>query len=164
MRLDFLFCALVLAGCGASAPAKDPVCPLATPAPTVPESPHDGLDALDDEHLVRKLLDVTNASNLGKQVADSMMETFRKMPALPSGFVDRFKANLRPETLVELVVPIYLKYYDRKTLIAMIRFYDTEAGRKLVAQSPAVTKETMEAGKAWGTALAEKTMKQIGPP
>lgn len=152
-------------GCGAAATqTTQPVCPLASPAPTSAETVDDGLDKLTDEQLVRKLLETTNASSTGKQIADSMMDTFRKMPNLPSAFIDRFQKNLKPETLVEIIVPIYLKHYDRKTLMASIRFYGTEAGRKLLLAQPAVTTETMEAGKLWGTELAKKTMKEIGGP
>lgn len=117
-----------------------------------------------DEALVRKLLETTSASSMGKQIADSMLDTFRKMPNLPSRFLDRFKQNLKPDSLIEIVVPIYLKHYDHDTIVAAIRFYRTPAGRNLLGQMPTVTAETMAAGKAWGEELAKKTLKDLESP
>ena len=111
---------------------------------------------------MRKLLEVTGASGLGKQIADNMMETFRKMPTLPPGFIDRIKQNMHAEELTELVVPVYLKHYDRKTMLAAIRFYQSDSGRVLVKALPAVTAESMEVGKSWGRQLADRTLKDLG--
>jgi uncharacterized protein len=165
--LPFALVAASLAvGCGGSAPTAAPVASpsSAASASTSPAAaaPADGLDALSDDQLVHKLLEVTGASNLGMQVANGMMDSFRKMPNLPPQFMDRFKQNLHPETLVALVVPIYLKHYDHATLIAAIRFYQSDPGQKMVKALPAVTKESMEAGKAWGSDLARKTLTDVG--
>jgi hypothetical protein len=157
--------ASLAAGCGASAPTQAPLASPAsapaTAAPAAPADPDDGLAKLTDEQLVHKLLEVTGASGLGKQVADGMMDSFRKMPNLPAGFIDRFKQNLHTEALVELIVPIYLKHYDRPTLSAAIRFYQSPPGQTMVKGLPAVTAESMEAGKAWGADLARKTLKDL---
>ena len=107
-------------------------------------------------------LDLTGASKLGEQVADSMLETFRKMPNLPAGFIDKLQQNMHGSDLIELIVPIYLKHYDRETMIQVIRFYQSEPGKALIGALPAVTAESMEAGKVWGKVLAEKTLHDLG--
>ncbi len=166
MKRDLVLASLVFfaAGCGGAATQSQPVCPIASAQPASPPAHvDDDLDAMADEALVRKLLETTSASSMGKQIADSMMDTFKKMPNLPNGFVERFKKNLDPNALIEIIVPIYLKHYDRNTIIAAIRFYRTQPGRNLLGQMPTVTAETMEAGKAWGAELAKKTMRDIGP-
>ena len=150
------------AACGGSAPTQAPVTAPASAAPAAAAEPDDGLAKLSDEQVVRKLLEVTGASGLGKQVADSMMDSFRKMPNLPPGFIDRFMQNLHTETLVDMIVPIYLKHYDRQTLIAAIRFYQSAPGQMMVKALPAVTHESMETGKAWGADLARKTLRDLG--
>ena len=93
-----------------------------------------------------------------------MMETFRKMPNLPPGFVDKLRQNMKPEQLTEMIVPIYLKHLDHKTLVAAIRFYQSPEGRVIVKALPVVTAESGEAGKQWGMALATKTLKDLGVP
>jgi hypothetical protein len=148
-------------GAGASAPVTTPGASSVAPSTSGAGDP-DSLDRLSDEQLVRKLLEVTGASGLGKQIADSMMDTFRKMPNLPPGFVDRIKQNIHAEELTDLIVPVYLKHYDRKTMLAAIHFYQSDSGRVLVKALPVVTAESMEVGKTWGRDLAQRTLKDLG--
>jgi hypothetical protein len=155
-RFPVVALALVLAlatGCGASA--------AAAPGASDPSS-NDGLDKLSDEQLARKMLDVTGAGQLGKQIGDSMLSTFRKMPNLPPAFIDRMSLNMHFEQLTDLVVPIYMKHYDRKTMMAAIRFYQSDSGQTLVKALPVVTAESMEAGKTWGAEVAKRTLAELG--
>ena len=156
--------AVLVAGCGGSAPTQAPLASPGSAAPTQtgPADPDDGLAKLSDEQIVRKLLEVTGASGLGKQVADSMMDSFRKMPNLPPGFIDRFQQNLRTETLVDLIVPIYLKHYDRQTLMAAIRFYESTPGQD-DGQGPADGDQGEHGGRqGLGRRFARKTLKDLG--
>jgi uncharacterized protein len=162
-------CASAPAPCPA-APAP-PVCSPAAPAPSVsspaPRSaPDEGLARLSTEEIVRKVLELTGASRLGKQVADGMVENLRKMPNLPPGFLDRFQNNIRTGELMDLMVPIYLKHYDRETLLAAIAFYESDHGQALIKQLPVVTAESMDLARAWGTATAGRTLRDLGltPP
>jgi hypothetical protein len=158
MKLPLL--TLLVVGCAAASPQTAAVSP-GTTSSAAPTSPDDGLAKLSSEQLTRKLLEVTGAANIGKQVADGMMESFRKMSSLPPGFIDRFKQNVQPDALVELIVPIYMKHLDRETIIAAIRFYGSAPGQRIVKTLPAVTAESMEAGKAWGAELARKTLQDL---
>jgi hypothetical protein len=144
-------------------------CASSTPTPCAPtvasEQPAvENLAGLTSEQLARKLLSLMGAEHMGKQVLDGMSENLGKMPGLPPGFMDRFKANAHPEELVELIVPIYVKDFDRETLEAAIHFYESKQGRVLVAQLPLATKESMEAGQVWGRKLAEKSLAELGIP
>ncbi|HEX3479271.1 MAG TPA: DUF2059 domain-containing protein [Kofleriaceae bacterium] len=158
--MKLAFWTLFVVGCATASPQTAAVSP-GTISNAAPASPDDGLEKLTSEQLTRKLLEVTGAANLGKQVADGMMESFRKMSSLPPGFIDRFKQNIQPDSLVELIVPIYMKHFDRETIIAAIRFYQSAPGRRMVKTLPAVTAESMEAGKTWGTELARKTLQDL---
>lgn len=164
--MKLLSLTLFVVGCAAASPQPAAVSPgtISNAAPAAPDhGDHgdDGLAKLSSEQLARKLLEVTGAAELGKQVADGMIESFRKMPSLPPGFVDRFKQNVQADSLVELIVPIYMKHLDRETIIAAIRFYASAPGQRIVKTLPAVTAESMEAGKAWGSELARKTLKDL---
>jgi hypothetical protein len=142
MKLPFW--TLFVVGCAAASPQTAAVSP-GTISNAAPASPDDG----------------PGAANLGKQVADGMMESFRKMSSLPPGFIDRFKQNIQPDSLVELIVPIYMRHLDRETIIAAIRFYQSAPGQRIVKTLPAVTAESMEAGKTWGAQLARKTLQDL---
>ena len=164
-RLRSALFAFVLVACGGSAQSSQPVCPLASAPPQTasPAPPNDGLDALTEEQLVRRVLEVTGAQALGKQVADSVLDTFAKSPNIRPGFIERLKQNMKAEELVELLVPLYLQHYDKKTLVAILRFYATDAGRAVLATTPILTKEAMEVGKRWAAEVAKKTFKELPP-
>jgi hypothetical protein len=154
-------CAL---GC-ASAAKPCPVTPTPPAPPSSPAAPtatDPTLAHMTDDQVVRKVLDLTGASRLGKQVADGMVANLRKMPDVPGTFLDRFQSNIHPGELVDLLVPIYLKHYDRQTLLATIAFYESDRGRALIKELPAVTAESMEVGRTWGSELAKKTLSDLG--
>jgi uncharacterized protein len=155
----FVLTALLSAGCGGGATATPPA---AAPCAGGGGDASDGLDKLTDEQLARKILEVTGAGELGKQIGDSMLATFRKMPNLPPGFIERVSQNMHFEALTDLIVPIYMKHYDRKTMMAAIRFYKSDPGKTLVQALPAVTAESMEVGKTWGAEVAKKTLAELG--
>jgi hypothetical protein len=165
--------ALMLSVCGgigcATAPPQGPTCPTA-PAATVAAAPTDppaeDLASLTNEQLATRLLGLTGASQLGKQVMDGMADNFAKLPGLPPGFLEKFRENVHPEELTELLVPIYVKSFDRDTLMAAIGFYESKYGRTMVAAMPAATKASMEVGQSWGKKLTIKTLSDMGmqPP
>jgi hypothetical protein len=152
-------------GC-ATAPPPASACPTA-PATSVAnatggDAPAEDLTPLTNEQLATKLLELTGATHLGKQVMDGMAENFTKFPGLPPGFLDKFRENAHPEELTALLVPIYVKSFDRDTLIAAIRFYESRYGRLMVAALPGATKASMEVGQTWGRKMAEKTLSDMG--
>jgi hypothetical protein len=163
LSLAAVLVSLFAVGCGASPPPAAATA-VTLPGPGGPGAPagDDGLAKLTNEQLARKLLDVMGTSELGKQVGDAMMESFRKMPNLPPGFIDKFKQNMHVETLNDIVVGVYLKHLDRAEMTAAINFYQSEQGKRIVAALPIVTQESMEAGKVWGTDLAKKTLAELG--
>ena len=113
------------------------------------------------EQKVRKLLEVTGAAGSGKQVMDAMLDAFSKSPNLPEGFIEKFKEVAKPEALVEIVVPIYMKHLDEETIDAGIAFYESPAGKKFVKAQPGLLKESMEAGQKWGAEAAQKTLQAL---
>ncbi len=161
--------ALMLSVCGgigcATAPPQGPTCPTAPAALAAtsrprPDAPAEDLASFTNEQLATRLLGLTGATQLGKQVIVA------KLPGLPPGFLDKFRENVHPEELTELLVPIYVKNFDRDTLMAAIRFYESKYGRTMVAAMPAATKASMEVGQSWGKKLAIKTLSDMGmqPP
>ncbi|HXX93057.1 MAG TPA: DUF2059 domain-containing protein [Planctomycetota bacterium] len=113
------------------------------------------------EQKVRKLLDLTGAASMGKQVMDAMLDQFGKMPNLPEGFIERFKEVASGQDLMEKVIPIYMKQLDEETLDGLIAFYQTEVGKKFLKAQPAILKESMEAGQKWGQELAQKALQRL---
>lgn len=145
------------AGCASSAPPA-PCAPVAAANSTST----DDLERQTSEQLARRLLELTGAGKLAKQMAASLAESMKKMPGLPAGFVDRFTANLHAEELTELIVPLYVKELDHDTMMAVVRFYETPAGKLLIGKLPVLTQESADAGKEWGRSIAKKTLAEMG--
>lgn len=113
------------------------------------------------EMKIRKLLDTTGAAATGKQVMDAMLNEFGKSNNLPEGFIEKFKETARPDTLVEIIVPIYLKHLDEDTVDGAIAFFESPAGKKFLKAQPEILKESMEAGQKWGAESARKTLRAL---
>lgn len=114
------------------------------------------------EAKIRQLMEQTGAADLGSQALNQMLDAFRQMPGLPDGFLDKFKELAKPEELVEMVVPIYKKHLDEKTIDAVIAFASTPEGKKFYAAQPALLRESMAAGQKWGEQLAQKVLRELG--
>lgn len=147
MKPTRLFATLTLAAVGLAPHlthlAQDP-----KPAPT----------AADTEKKVRKLLESTDAANMGKQVTDGMTESFANMPGLPDGFLAKFRELAKPDQLVERIVPIYVQHVDAKDLDAVIAFFESPVGRRWTKAQGPIVKASMEAGQTWGRDVAMQVM------
>jgi hypothetical protein len=132
------------------------------PCPAAPAD--EGLSKMSNEELARKMMELTGGAKLAQQVMQSMGETLQKMPGMPSGFMAKLVANAKPDDLINLLVPIYVRNYDRDTMIGAIRYYQSDVGKSLIKHLPDVTRESSVAGKGWGRELVEKTLKEMGSP
>jgi len=121
-------------------------------------------DDTSSEATARELMAVMGAGDLGIQVMQQMADTMRLNPLIPERFVELLMERARPEDLVEMVVPIYTKHLDKKTMEAAIAFYRSEEGKRLVAATPVITQESMVAGQQWGMRLAVEIQQMMAQP
>ena len=111
---------------------------------------------------IRALLELTGAAKLGAMIVDQMLDPMRKMqPNLPAEFWTDLKKEMRPEELIDLVVPIYDKQLTGPEIKDLIKFYQTPTGKKLVRVMPQLTQDSMVVGKQWGAQLGARIMKRI---
>ena len=113
------------------------------------------------EALARRLMELSGAGQLGKQVVDGMLDQFKRMPGLPEGFTEKFKELARPDEIVDLVVPIYARNYDAPTLQAVIDFYESDGGRAFVQKQPTVLAESQQVGQQWGLELSQRVVAEL---
>lgn len=114
------------------------------------------------ERDIRRLLVLMGSAELGKQVVDQMFGQFRSsLPDVPAEFWDGMAAELNPQGFVELGVPIYDKHFTHDEIRELIAFYQTPIGRKLTAELPAITQESMAAGQKWGEEVAQKVVARL---
>ena len=111
---------------------------------------------------VVKLLEVTGAADLGKQMMDQMLGAFEgSTPGVPEEFWNGFRSEVDTEELVELMVPIYARHLSEAELDALIAFYSSEHGRSIVRKMPQVVQESMLAGQEWGADLAREVLERL---
>lgn len=151
--------ALVLVVSPAHAGKKKDAAPPPPPVPAAPAAP-----AIDPafEADIRRLLAATGAAAMGQQVMDQMITTMAPMaPQLPPKFWDEVRAEFRADGLIDLIVPIYAKHLGHEDVKALITFYESPAGKKLIAAQPALVAESMQVGQAWGEGVAQRVVAKM---
>jgi hypothetical protein len=53
-------------------------------------------------------------------------------------------------SMMEIMVPIYSKYYTHDDILELIKFYQTDLGKKTVKVTPSLMSESIAAGQIWG--------------
>lgn len=121
---------------------------------------------------IRHLLELTGAVNMANQSMDGMEKSVKSLMSgsLPPGeyrdqlldlFFQKFRAKRDTNQLVELVIPIYDKYYTHDDIKALIAFYETPVAKKMVAVLPKVLEESQAAGLKWGGELGRECMMEV---
>ena len=121
---------------------------------------------------IRRLLQLTGAANLANQSMDGMEKSVKTLmsDSLPPGeyrdqlldlFFQKFRSKRDTNQLIDLVVPIYDKYYTHEDIKALIAFYESPVAQKMVAVLPKVLQESQTAGMKWGGDLGRQCMIEV---
>jgi len=142
--------------------------PVATSAPQATQSKIDPAKEAD----IRRLLEVMRASELMTKLMGGMEQGIRPMltNAFPPGeyreklislFLAKLHSNLQSGDLLDLIVPIYDKYYSRDEIKGLIQFYETPVGNKMVSVTPQIAVESQAAGRDWGQQVGADSMREV---
>jgi uncharacterized protein len=121
-------------------------------------------DAIDPalEQKIRELLEITDASAMATQGMQQMMGYFKtSFTDVPDEFWDGVMTEADADSLIELIIPIYAKYYTLEDLEQLIAFYQTPLGQKMLQVQGPIAQESMTAGTQWGEELGMKVMQQL---
>lgn len=66
-----------------------------------------------------------------------------------------------PNGLAERVVPIYAKHFSHAEIRELLKFYQSELGRKTAAVQPLLSRESVEAGLAWGQEMTPLFLSRV---
>ena len=114
---------------------------------------------------IEKLLGITGASRTGLRVFSQVIGMYQRahsevpeavwieMVSEAEGKVDDF--------VREMLVPIYEKYLTHEDIKGLIAFYETPAGRKLLAVMPQMHQESRLAGEIWGREFARTVQERL---
>jgi len=132
----------------------------ARPSATAPATTSNEQDAKRAD--IRKLIELTGAANVSAEVMQQIIGPMRDgFPQVPAEFWDTFTKEVRSDELIDLIVPIYDKYYTREDIRDLTVFYQSPVGQKTVKILPKLSAEAISAGQEWGRAVADRAMRKL---
>ena len=116
---------------------------------------------------IKELMDITGSAQIGEMFAAVFLQQMTLAlksinPEIPPRaftiLEEEINAVIREEmlekgSLYELIYPVYHKYLTLEDTRALIAFYQTPVGRKVIRVMPQLTQEAMYAGQLWGQSL-----------
>ena len=108
------------------------------------------LEAVNGRELIRLRLRAAD-----DQIHQIMHNAIKDQPNLPADFeaylmhlLDDTMKDLSEEKLIEATLPVYQKHFTRGDIDALIAFYSTPRGKKILKEMPAIQVEAMQASTA----------------
>jgi hypothetical protein len=119
---------------------------------------------------IRRLLELTGTHALVQQLIEEMMSSLRSN--VPSDqpetrdkiiriYEDEMKKSFTVEKMNEFVIPIYDKYFTGDELTALVEFYESPLGKKVVSVLPQIFSESSAAGEKLGLEVQERASERI---
>lgn len=119
------------------------------------------LAAPPSESSVRELLALSGAGNIGVQMMNAIIGPLKDaIPGEPDDFWTEFMKEVNADDLVKLTIPIYQKYYSEEDIAAIIVFYKSPVGQRMLATMPAVIQDGMKVGENWGRKISERAFEK----
>lgn len=120
-----------------------------------------------DEYKVTlgKMLELSGSVASVKAMIPQMIAMFKQQsPSLDASFWDGFQKKWEAKfgsRLTELYTPIYKKYLTLDDLKKVVAFYESPAGKKLAASTPAMMSEGMQVGQKLGMEIANELQQEL---
>jgi uncharacterized protein len=105
------------------------------------------LDTMHIRHLMKNMM-----SSMTVQMHKTVHEELKKQPNLPPDFVtrmdkmmdDSFK-TIPVDEIIDVMIPVYQKHLTKGDVDALVAFYSTPRGQKILNEMPAMMSEAMQA-------------------
>jgi hypothetical protein len=111
---------------------------------------------------IKKYMDVMGTTKLMDATMDNMISLYKKnYPAVDSTFWAEYKSQFMSGELINMLIPVYDKHLTEEDLDALIAFYSTPTGQKIIKSLPEIMKESMNVGAEWGREIGTKLMEQL---
>jgi hypothetical protein len=111
---------------------------------------------------IKNMLELTGSVKLGVQIAQNVISSFReKYTHIDQHFWDELEKEIKPDELINTVIPIYEKYYTEDDIDKIILFYNSPVGKKMIEMTPLILQESMTSGKNWSQQIAEIIIQRL---
>src|SRR5437762_1649854 len=139
-----------------------------TKKPTTPATKIEAAKEAD----IRQLMEVTGVNALGEQLMTAGIAQFRAnvLEARPDdprakqfadAFAARFQKHFDPHSVMETVIPIYDKHLSREDLRALLEYYKSPFGQRMLKVLPEVARDSQVAGLSLGQKAADEAMEDL---
>lgn len=109
------------------------------------------------EEDIRTMLEISKSADTAQLVMSYMIEQDKTvLPEVPAEYWDSFAEEFEMNSFIDLLIPIYKKYYTQKDIQGIIEFYKSPVGRKMIEVQPNLTQDSMIAGQEWGALIGER--------
>lgn len=111
---------------------------------------------------IQKTLRLVGMEKLMTQMKTQMFTMFReKAKDVPEEYWKRAESKFDMAELIQLIIPLYDKYYTIEDLKALNAFYESAVGQKVLSTLPQITQESMKIGQAWGEEVAKRVEREV---
>jgi len=114
---------------------------------------------------LEKMLEVSGSMASAKAMVPQMISMLKQQsPSASTAFWDGFQKKWEGKfgsRLTELYAPIYQKYLTLDDLKKIVAFYESPAGKKLGAATPAMMAEGMQMGQKLGMEIATELQQEL---
>ena len=124
------------------------------------------------EAAIRRLIEIMGGKKMMDQMAAQMVAQTRSelTKTIPQGtrgqqiadaYFQKLQARLRGEEVIELIIPIYNKYFAKEDIEALIQFYQSPLGQRFLQVMPQIASESLSLGMRWGQRIFEEIQKEM---
>jgi len=111
---------------------------------------------------IRELLALTETEKIGDQLLDQIFTAYETMiPQVPREVWRQARREMRAKDLIERMVPIYARHFNREDIRALIEFYRSPVGKKYIERQGPIMKESMDVGMRWGQEVSKKVLSDL---
>ena len=111
---------------------------------------------------IQKTLRLVGMEKMMVQMKTQMFTMFReKIKDVPEEYWKRAETKFDMAELLQLIIPLYDKYYTIEDLKALNAFYESAVGQKVLSTLPQITQESMKIGQAWGEEVAKRVEREV---
>ena len=106
---------------------------------------------------IQKMLRLTGMESRMGQMKSQIIAGMRKqMSDMSDVFWTKLEQKLDYHELIEMVMPIYDKYYTLEDLKSANAFYESPAGIRILSVSPMVSQEVVKISMEWGAKIGKQ--------
>lgn len=114
---------------------------------------------------LEKLFEVSGSEESYKAAIKQMATMFKQQYSdIDNEFWNDFEKeflNTSLNDIVEMLVPVYMKYMTEEDLKEMINFYQTPIGIKYAKSTPLIMQESMQVGQQWGLKIGKEFQEKM---